>query len=215
MTQSECLGDVDCFLTIARPCDAVLTVKGSRFLARVAPVVSVARAESIIEEIRCQHRDATHHCHAFRVGYSGDRIERLSDAGEPSGTAGRPILEAMQSKKVWDAVTVITRYFGGVKLGTGGLKRAYRAVADAALSEAILISREVTSIYTLRFEHGLTGAVYRVAHEFKGIVTSTDFGSRVRMGITVKQSDGPSFCRRLADAGHGAVEVQFVGKGVR
>lgn len=215
MTEEKPSVDQDRYLTLARACDATVTVKGSRFLARVAPAVSEAGAEKTVEEARRRFHDATHHCFALRIGYAAERLERFSDAGEPSGTAGRPILEALQSKECWDVVAVVTRYFGGTKLGTGGLKRAYHEAADAALSEATLVSRVVVSTYDLRFAHSLTGAVYRVINEFRGTVTSTDFGSRVRMKVTIKRADGPGFCRRMADAGRGAIEVQHEGEGVR
>jgi len=215
MPEREDVSDEDRFLTVARAYDAVLMVKGSRFLARVAPVSSTAGPERVVEEIRRAYRDATHHCFAFRVGYVAGRIERFSDAGEPSGTAGRPILQALQSKRVWDIVAVVTRYFGGVKLGPGGLRRAYRKVTEVALEDVTLISRGVVSSYNLRFDHAMTGAVYRVIGEFEGLVTSTGLGSRVRLGVTVKRSAGPSFCRRLVDAGRGAIEVRHAGEGVR
>lgn len=207
--------DRDTYLTIARACEATLTVKGSRFRARVAPVSSAERAEEFIDAVRREFHDATHHCFAWRTGYSTDRIERFSDAGEPSGTAGRPILEALLARKIWDVVAVVTRWFGGTKLGTGGLKRAYRGAADTALDDVPLVTKLVISAYTLRFDHALTGAVYRAINEFNAVIPDTDFGDRVRMGVTVRRSDGPAFCRRLIDAGRGSIEIQHVGEGVR
>jgi len=207
--------DPDRYLMIARPCEATLVIQGSRFLARIVPVAGAAGAESVIEGIRRAHHDATHHCFAYRVGYGREPAERFSDAGEPSGTAGRPILETLQAKDVWDAVAVVPRWFGGIKLGTGGLRQAYREVTEAALADMTLISRLVVSTYNLRFAHALTGAAYRVLGEFTGVVTSTDFGSRVRLSVIVKRSDGPAFSRRMIDAGNGAIEVQHEGESVR
>jgi uncharacterized YigZ family protein len=207
--------DPDIYLTLARPYEATLTVKASRFIARVAPASSVERAEHFINTVRREYHDAGHHCFAFRLGYATTQIERFSDAGEPSGTAGRPILEVIQAKKVWDVTAVVTRWFGGVKLGTGGLKRAYAETAAAALDETTLISRLVISAYDLRFDHELTGVVYRVINEFKALIPSTDFGKRIRMGVTVKRSKGPAFCARLIDAGRGAIDIRHVGEGVR
>jgi len=212
MNTTDSPADADRYLTIARSCDATVTVKGSRFLAWVAPAGSVARAQGLIEEIRQKHHDATHHCFAYRIGYVKDRAERCSDAGEPSGTAGRPILDALVARDIWDIVAVVTRWFGGTKLGPGGLKRAYREAADAGLSEATLISRVVNSAFQVRFNHSLTGAVYRVIQEHRGLVTSTDFGSRVRMRVTVKRAIGPAFCQKMLDAGHGAIEIQPAGE---
>lgn len=207
--------DPDRYLAIVRPYEATLVVQGSRFVARLAPVACGAGAEHVIEDVRRVHHDATHHCFAYRVGYGREPIERFSDAGEPAGTAGRPILEALQAKHVWDVGAVVTRWFGGVKLGTGGLRQAYREVTDMALIDLTLISRLVVSTFTLRFPHALTGAAYRVLNEFTGCVTSTDFGARVRLSVTVKRADGPAFSQRMIDASHGAIEVQHVGESVR
>jgi len=215
MTEETTTNDPDIFLTLVRPYEASLTVKGSRFIGRVAPVSSIDYAERFIAAIRREFHDASHHCFAFRLGYATEPIERYSDAGEPSGTAGRPMLEVIHAKQVWDVVAVVTRWFGGTKLGTGGLKRAYTEVTAAALDETTLISRLVVSAYDLRFDHELTGVVYRVINEFRGLTPTTDFGTRVRMSVTVKRSQGPNFCARLAEAGRGAIDVQHTGEGVR
>ncbi len=207
--------DPDIYLTLARPYEASQIIKGSRFVARVRPVATEDRAEQFLYKLRREYHDASHHCYAFRLGYATKQTERFSDAGEPSGTAGRPILEALQARQVWDVVAVVTRWFGGTKLGTGGLKRAYGNTAIAALEETTLVSRLVISAYDLRFDHELTGVVYRVVNEFKALIPSTDFGRRIRMGVTVKRSNGPAFCERLVDAGRGSIEVKHIGEGVR
>ncbi len=215
MTSNQQKTDTDRYLTLGRSCNAVLTVQGSRFIAMVCPASTPEVAKNVLEQVRKKYHDASHHCYAMRIGYADDQIEQSSDAGEPAGTAGRPILEVLQSKGVWDVVGVVTRWFGGTKLGTGGLKRAYHEATEMAVNEVTLISRVVSSVYTLRFEHSLTGVIYRVIGEYDGLVTSTDFGSRVRMEVAVRRGDGRHFHDRLFDAARGLVEIKQSGVSVR
>jgi uncharacterized YigZ family protein len=111
--------------------------KGSRFIATAAPARDEVEARAAIETVRSEFPDATHHCWAFTVeGGSGGRVERSHDAGEPKGTAGSPILQAIRRAGLDNLVVVVTRYFGGTKLGKGGLARAYRAATARVLEEA-------------------------------------------------------------------------------
>ncbi|MCA9712397.1 MAG: YigZ family protein, partial [Myxococcales bacterium] len=125
-------------------------IKGSRFLATLAPVHDRAQARAFVAEIEAEMPDATHHCWALRLARPS--LERAVDAGEPSGSAGRPILAAMTGRDVVDACVVVTRYFGGTKLGVGGLVRAYGGAAAAVLDGAALVPWVDTETWTL--EHG-------------------------------------------------------------
>ncbi|MFC8798415.1 IMPACT family protein [Promicromonospora sp. NPDC057138] len=122
-------------ITIARPVDHEVVIKKSRFLAHLAPARSVAEADAVIARLRKELWDARHHCVAMVLGTHADQA-RSSDDGEPSGTAGVPMLEVLRRRGVTDLVAVVTRYFGGVKLGAGGLVRAYSGAVSAALDEA-------------------------------------------------------------------------------
>ncbi len=126
--------------TIAAPRTRELVVKKSRFIANIAPVHSVAEAEEVIAAARRRHGDARHHCTAMVTGVAGEQA-RSSDDGEPSGTAGIPMLEVLRRRGLTDVVAVVTRYFGGVKLGAGGLIRAYSTAVSYALDEARLLHR--------------------------------------------------------------------------
>jgi len=110
--------------------------RGSRFLGQCFRVVDETAARKVLELVRKRHYDATHHCSAWRIGNPADSLERSDDDGEPSQTAGQPILQAIQGETLFDALVVVTRYFGGTKLGTGGLIRAYAAAAQSALQSA-------------------------------------------------------------------------------
>lgn len=132
--------------TIARPVDHELVIKKSRFLAHLAPAGSAAEADAVIAHLRKELWDARHHCVAMVLGTRADQA-RSSDDGEPSGTAGVPMLEVLKHRRVTDVVAVVTRYFGGVKLGAGGLVRAYSgavaAALDVAATSGALLDREL------------------------------------------------------------------------
>ena len=115
--------------------------KKSRFIAHVFPVHSEQEAVEHIEQIRKQYWDARHNCHAFVIG-PNDEISRCSDDGEPSGTAGRPILEVLQGRGIHNALVIVTRYFGGTLLGTGGLVRAYSQATQAGLAASRIMTRQ-------------------------------------------------------------------------
>lgn len=140
------------FITLAGPASAELLEKKSRFIGYAAPVTDEAAALAFLQEIRSRHRDATHNCYAYQAG-ENDQFQRSSDDGEPSGTAGRPILEVIRGRGLKNTVVVVTRYFGGILLGTGGLVRAYSAAAKAALAAAGLVSCEPAALYALAVDY--------------------------------------------------------------
>jgi len=144
----------DAFQTI-RPGPVVeLKVKGSRFLGRAFHVEDESACAAILKDVRREHHKATHHCHALRLAPPEDPLERSDDDGEPSGTGGLPILAALRGAAVLDALVVVTRYFGGVKLGKGGLARAYGEAADSALAaaEKRLVWRDAKLIVTCTYD---------------------------------------------------------------
>ena len=140
------------FLTLAGPAAAELVEKKSRFIGYAAPVVDEAAALAFVQEIKARHRDATHNCYAYQAG-DNDQFQRSSDDGEPSGTAGRPILEVIRGRGLKNTAVVVTRYFGGILLGTGGLVRAYGAAAKQALEAAGLVRCEPARLYALAVDY--------------------------------------------------------------
>jgi uncharacterized YigZ family protein len=160
---------VDLPSTIARPVDHETVVKKSRFLAHLAPAGSVAEADAVIARLRKERWDARHHCVAMMLGTHADQA-RSSDDGEPGGTAGVPMLEVLRNRHVTDLVAVVTRYFGGVKLGAGGLVRAYSgAVAsalDVAAASGALLRRELLHEVTVDVPHGDAGRIDNVLRDW-------------------------------------------------
>lgn len=139
-------------LTINEPVQAEIIEKKSRFIGYAAPVETEEAAQAFLQEIRTRHRDATHNCYAYQVG-EHNQYQRSSDDGEPSGTAGRPILEVIKGSGLSNVIVVVTRYFGGTLLGTGGLVRAYSATAAAALAEGVRVRLVAAAEFSLTVEY--------------------------------------------------------------
>ncbi len=140
------------YLTIARDGQSEIEVKRSRFLATLARAEDEAAARAVVERLRREHWDARHHCSAFVLG-PGAELQRSSDDGEPAGTAGAPMLEVLRGREVSDVVAVVTRWFGGVLLGAGGLVRAYGDAVRAALDEVGLQRRSLLTEWVVELGH--------------------------------------------------------------
>ena len=151
--------------TIAAPVEHEIVIKRSRFIAHVEPVASVDEADAVIARIRKQAWDAGHNCTAMVTGLRGDQA-RSSDDGEPSGTAGMPMLEVLRRRELTDLVAVVTRYWGGTKLGAGGLVRAYSSAVSEALDLAALVRRASQTRVTLEVPHADAGRYDNLLREW-------------------------------------------------
>lgn len=151
--------------TIAAPVEHELVIKKSRFIATVEPVSSVDEADAVIARVRKQWWDARHNCTAMVTGLHGDQA-RSSDDGEPSGTAGVPMLEVLRRRELTDVVAVVTRYFGGVKLGAGGLVRAYSTAVSEALDLAAPVHRRSLTQVTFDVSHADAGRFDNLLREW-------------------------------------------------
>lgn len=143
----------------ASTAQAEITVTRSRFIAQLAPAPTVADADAVIRAARAAHPAARHHGNAMIIEDPTGPVQRSHDDGEPSGTTGMPILLALQGAHLVDAVCVVTRYFGGTKLGTGGLARAYGDAASAAIDAAVLLCRRELDVLQVRAPHAEAGAL--------------------------------------------------------
>lgn len=184
--------------------EAEVTVKGSRFLAALTPVDGEPKAKRVVEAAEHDHADATHVCWAWRLGAEG--VPRSSDAGEPAGTAGAPILRALEGADVSNAVLIVVRWFGGTKLGRGGLIRAYGGAARAVLEEAELVRRRPTVVLEMVTD-------YRTWNQVEGLVATlggsveAEFGERVRGKVTIPAVEEAALREQLADLGVGAAHI--------
>lgn len=200
--------DDDRYWTIRDRARSSLTVRGSRFIGIAAPVETEAAADVFIGEIVKTYHDATHHCTAYRVGKGSRVTERTHDDGEPPGTAGRPILEAILNRDLRNVVCVVTRYFGGVKLGTGGLFRAYRECASDTLDRARIEVRYEQCIFKLRYAYKHTGIVMQLIDRFEGEVrTSAYDDARPMMRVALRRSRADAFTRAIVEGTSGSAEI--------
>jgi len=182
-------------------------IRGSRFIASVAPVGSAEEATAFIEARRREFHDATHGCFAWRVGSDANHF-RTSDDGEPSGTAGRPILREIDGRELTDVVVVVTRYYGGTKLGTGGLIRAYAGAASAALERAEIVEVPIVRSLRLHFPYELTGAVRSILNAFALTPGKSAYGAEVEMEIAVPVAEADRVCRELREATAGRIGIE-------
>ncbi len=151
--------------SIAEVVEYELVIKKSRFIAHVAPARTTEQADAVIAAVRKQYWDARHHCVAMIIGTHADQ-QRSSDDGEPSGTAGTPMLEVLRRRELTDLVVVVTRYFGGVKLGAGGLVRAYSGAVSEALDTARIVRRTPVVRVGVEMSHQDAGRIQGVLREW-------------------------------------------------
>lgn len=149
------------YYTIEKPTVAEFKDRGSKFIAYAFPVNSVDDFKQRLNDVKKEHPKATHHCFAYRLGTDGNTF-RVSDDGEPSGSAGRPILGQIDSKQLTDVLVVVARYFGGTLLGVPGLINAYKTATAMALQLTPIISKAITTRYTLQFDYTLMNEVMAV-----------------------------------------------------
>lgn len=185
--------------TPAQAAEAEIRRRGSRFRARLVPVGDERAAKASLDRVRDEERSATHHCWAWRLGWPP--MERSSDAGEPSGTAGAPILRAIESAGVSDCLLVVSRWFGGTKLGRGGLVRAYGAVARACLEGADLSERVETRRLLLEFPYERTGDVERLLGSERVTIRERSFGEGVLLEVELEVGRLEPLRAALADLG--------------
>lgn len=197
---------MDEFRTIDAESRADVKIKASRFCASAFPVTSAAEFEKRLAAERKTTFDATHHCYAFSVGHPPAIVQRCNDDGEPSGTAGKPILLAILAHELTNVGVIVTRYFGGTKLGTGGLARAYREAADAALATATVRIEVLRDPLTLRFRYDELSAVMRTAEATDSVIARTDYADTVTMDVLVRRSLVETVRRQFIDATRGKVE---------
>ena len=156
---------MDTYLTINNPAEGLYKDKGSKFLSFAYPVTSVDEVKEILAQKRKQFYDARHVCYAYMIGYKRD-VFRANDDGEPSGTAGRPILGQINSSELTDVLIIVVRYFGGILLGTSGLIQAYKTAASDAIANATISERIVEDTFTSTFGYDCLNSVMRIIKDF-------------------------------------------------
>jgi uncharacterized YigZ family protein len=191
---------IDAYRTIRTPATHKINRKKSRFLAILAPIESQEDAERELESVRKQYHDASHHCYGFRVLTDDVVVEVSHDDGEPSGSAGLPILQQIERRELCDVLAVVVRYFGGVKLGVGGLVRAYSDAVSEALDQVDIVTRKVLARITIRFPHEVNSNVMSVIHRFSAHVEGVTYEEPAHIEIALPPSRVNAFETSLREA---------------
>ena len=186
--------------------------KKSRFIGRVWPVETEEAALEKIQAMKKQHYDATHNCWAYIIK---DGAVRFSDDGEPGGTAGMPMLQVLQREGLYNIVCVVTRYFGGILLGAGGLVRAYTKGAKIAVDAAGKSMKRVWTVLYVPCPYNFYERVKLLVGECEGIIRSTDFGAEVELELLFPKANAAAFLDKLTDMTSGTVEGMEVGQEYR
>ena len=186
----------DAYRSVAARAEGLFKDNGSRFIAFVYPVETEAEVTEIVSALRKEYQDARHHCYAYRLGYQGD-VFRASDDGEPSGSAGRPILGQIDSAGLSDVLVVVVRYFGGIKLGIPGLIRAYKTSTSDAIAHAQVVEKVAGVNYRLDFGYLSMNAVQKALKDLDLPQKNQDFGERCSLTTRVRLSLEDSFRDRF------------------
>ncbi len=186
----------DTYKTITQQSEGYFTEKRSKFISYAFPVRTVEETKEIIDEYRKKYYDARHVCWAYMLG--ADRMSfRANDDGEPSSTAGKPILGQINSNELTDILIIVIRYFGGIELGTGGLIVAYRTAAAEAIAAATIIEKTVDEEITIRFEYPSLNSVMRIVKEDNPEVLSQEFEMTCEMTLRIRKSEMERLRSRL------------------
>lgn len=201
---------MDSYLVPSGYGEAEFVEKRSRFIGRVWLTETESEALERLRETRERHRDATHNVYAYII--KENNITRYSDDGEPSGTSGMPTLNVFASEKVTNVCCVVTRYFGGTLLGTGGLVRAYSRAAKMALDAAGISRMDRWRSYLLSCEYGFYDRLKRLLEEYEAVVENTDFGSDVAADVLIRSDRAQAFEDALCEASNGRAICENAGE---
>lgn len=188
----------DTYASIAGRSDGLFKDNGSRFIAQAYPVESEEEVKEIVGSLKKEYHDARHHCFAYRLGLDGSRW-RANDDGEPSGSAGRPILGQIDAAGLSDILVVVIRYFGGIKLGIPGLIRAYKTSTADALAQATVVEKVAGKDYRLTFPYLSMNAVMKVVKDMSLPQKDQFFAERCSMLLRVRLSQEAAFLDRVSN----------------
>jgi len=197
----------DTYRTIEGVASGIYKKKGSKFLCFAEPVTTETEAKVVIEKYRKKYHDARHHCFAYALG-PARKAQRISDDGEPSGTAGRPIFGQILSHDLTNLVVVVVRYFGGVKLGVGGLITAYKTAANEALNSAIIVEKTLNDMYEVVYNYSETNEVMRAIKELGLEIAETEFTEKCRLVFKVRTKN--SFLAKESIATINNVTIKYL-----
>lgn len=197
----------DSYLALYKGGEGIIIEKKSRFIATICPVETVEEAEAFIEKTKKKYWDARHNCHAFTVG-TDMPLSRCSDDGEPSGTAGKPMLEVLLGRELHNTAVVVTRYFGGTLLGTGGLVRAYTQAVQEGLKNCQLVEKCAGRLFELDIDYTDLGKVQYQLAELQIHIKETTYGEKVQMEILIPNEKIDQIKKKLTEATFGKIGIK-------
>ncbi len=195
----------DSYFTIVGEAEILYKEKGSKFITYAYHVGSEEQITPLLEALRKRHYDATHHCYAWRLGARGERF-RANDDGEPSSTAGKPILGQMVSREITNCLIVVVRYFGGTKLGVSGLIEAYRDSAAEVLTACEVVERTVDMVLRIEFSYVSMNGVMKIVKDLQPKIVSQVFDNLCVMELSIRRSMGDQLLARLSKVEGATVE---------
>ena len=199
----------DEYYTISKNSTFELKEKGSKFIALTYQIYNSKEAEEIIQKNKKIFYDATHNCFAYRFGLDGNNF-RFNDDGEPSGSAGKPILNAIDQLNVTDVLVIVNRYFGGTKLGIPGLIRAYHDSAYEALKDSSIIKKIITKEYLLTFDHNQINTLMHFCSKNKIQIVEQNYNEKVDFKIAIRLSHAEKYTNEIFDLMNGKIEIKEV-----
>ncbi len=195
------------YLTVKGYGEREIVIQKSRFIAQVDRAENEEEAKAFVQRIKKRHWNATHNCSAYVIG-EGNGIQKANDDGEPGGTAGVPILEVLLKKGLRDTVVVVTRYFGGIKLGAGGLIRAYGRAAAEGIEAAGIVKRSLMRSVTAGFDYTWLGKIENELAAAPYVLRETRYADRVEMDILVPMGEEDAFASWMAGLTNGQAEIE-------
>ncbi|MDD9148041.1 MULTISPECIES: YigZ family protein [unclassified Sporolactobacillus] len=193
------------YITVMHPAIKEIEIRRSRFIASVFPVVSENDAAAAIEAKRKEHWKANHHCFAYVIGKKQE-IQKASDDGEPSGTAGVPILDVLKRRGLCDVLIIVTRYFGGIKLGAGGLIRAYAHAAGSGLAAAEVIEQIPADLWRTSVDYHLSGSIDNKLRESSYLVKNVQYTDKVSFDVFTRQEESSVYTNWIRDLTNGTAD---------
>ena len=178
----------DIYKTLATASEGIYKEKGSKFITYAYPISCEEEVKEYVDELKKKYYDARHHCYAWQLGADGQNF-RANDDGEPSGTAGKPILGQIRSHELTNILIVVIRYFGGTKLGTSGLIRAYKEASMDAINNGEIIEKTINNYYRVNFDYGVMNDVMKVIKDENPQIHLQDFNLRCAIEMSCRQSE--------------------------
>lgn len=198
----------DFYLTIAQPAKVEIKVKGSQFIARTKMVESEGEVAEFLKGIRKTEHAATHHCYAYRIGQGQKTHFKHSDDGEPNGTAGKPIYDCITGRNLTNVIAVVSRYFGGTKLGTGGLARSYSEAAAGRLEKSGTKTVYITDNLQLRFEFKYYDQISKMLEKYEAEQNSSEFSEIVKLNVSIRKSKTNELKIEITNLTHGQAQIE-------